>query len=447
MADYQIRTIKLKLILSAKDKVEKEAAWTRIHQILNDAWRAANWVISGQAINDQLIRRVYARKKIDPKNLEDVSEVEAALFSKDGFMGTKRQATTERDMKAEFPSLPSCVSNTLNQIVVSSYNNEKSDVMMGRRSLRTYRQGMPVPIAKRAIVIEPGEKEYVIIWKLNRVEQIRFDIFFGRDRANNRLTIHRIVDGANDYGSPSLKYKDKSLYLLLPVKEPVKNMELDPGKAIGVNLGIIVPAYVVADNGLARRSIGSASDFFRVRRAMQDRFRRLQSALALVNGGKGRKKKLRAMERLKEKEKNFARQYNHAISKAIVDFAVKHRCGMIKLELLEGYGDDHKNDLLLRNWSYFELHSHVQYKAKRVGAAVVFTDPYRISQTCSSCGHYAEGQKRSATKFECENCGAQLDANYNAALNNARSKKIVTKKEECEYHAKFNKPAGPTAAG
>ena len=73
MPKYHIRTIKLKLTVIAEDKKQ---AWKRIRQIMNDAWKAANWISSGQYLNDQLIRRIYSRRKINTQDEDAVRAVE-----------------------------------------------------------------------------------------------------------------------------------------------------------------------------------------------------------------------------------------------------------------------------------------------------------------------------------------------------------------------------------
>jgi hypothetical protein len=191
MAKFHTRTIKLKLRVADEDKA---ASWKCIRQISNDAWRAANWIAVGQLLNDQLVRRIYARLKIDPKDLDEVAKVEKEFQQ---FFGTKRQATTERDIKEAFSDLPPCVTNPLNQIVVQSYNKEKREMLSGNRSLRTYRKGMPIQTTKLAIEFydSDDDKDHFFRWKLGRKEQINFGILYGRDRANHRLTISRILQG------------------------------------------------------------------------------------------------------------------------------------------------------------------------------------------------------------------------------------------------------------
>jgi len=429
MAKYHTRTIKLKLNVTNEDR---KSAWKRIHQITNAAWRAANWIASGQYLNDQLVRRIYARKKIDPKDEKAVQNVEEQFKE---FFGTKRQATTERDIKQAYPDLPPCITNPLNQVVVASYAKEKRDMLSGQRSLRTYRKGMPVTTTKVSIEFsEKEERKHVVTWKLGRNEHIDFEIYYGRDRANNRLTVQRIVEGKDDYSAPQIQLKERDLFLLLPVKEPEKNLDLDPQLAVGVDLGLTVPAYVALSEGPARRAIGSKDDLLRARMQMQSRTRRLQRSVKSSLGGKGREKKLKALTRIKDKENNFVKSYNHYVSKEIVGFAIKNRAGVIKMEMLEGFGAEEKQAFVLRNWSYFTLQTMVKYKAERAGIKIVMVDPYHTSRICSSCGHYEEGQRKSQTEFVCAKCGEEIQADYNAALNIAHSDKIVTKKEQCEYY-------------
>lgn len=441
---FNSRTIKLKLRVLGDSPEEKKEAWKRIRQITDDAWRAANWIASGQYLNDQMIRRVYARKKIDPKS--DMEAVQAVEAEFERFFETKRQATTERDIKAKFPSLPPCVTNPLNQVVFASYKAEKPDLLMGNRSLRTYRKGMPVTTTKPSLAIGSENGDHQILWKLSRSDHLKFGIFYGRDRANNRLTVQRIIDGENDYSASQIQLKDRDLFVLLVVKEPMRGKELKDDLSVGVDLGVAIPAYVALSDGPQRMAIGSKEDFLKTRTQMQARMRRLQRSVVSAHGGRGRKRKTKAIEQLKLKERNFARSYNHMISKKIIDFAVKNRAGAVKMEMLEGFSAEERNSFILRNWSYFELQSMFEYKAKREGIKVVKIDPYHTSQTCSKCGHFESGQREDRESFKCASCGEKLHADYNAALNIARSKKIVTKKEQTEYH-KHIKTAGPTAEG
>ena len=443
MTKLHTRTIKLKINVVGEDRKE---SWKRVRQISNDGWKAANWIASGQYLNDQLIRRIYARRKIDAKENKDAVEKVEKEFKE--FFGTKRQATTEKDVKEAYPDLPSCVTNPLNQVVVASYNKEKGDMLSGNRSLRSYRKGMPVTVTKKSIEFSKDDNDkHFIKWKLGRNEAVNFNIYYGKDKANNRLSIADIITGELDYSAPQIQLKDRDLFLLLPVKDPEQELKLNPELSLGVDLGIAVPAYIALSKGPQKRAVGFKDDFLRMRLQMQNRRRHLQRSLKFAGGGKGRQKKLKALERIKDKERNFARMYNHFLSREIVDFTIKNKAGVIKLEMLEGFGKEEQQAFVLRNWSYFELQTMIQYKAKRVGIVVVKIDPYHTSQTCSACENYEKGQ-RDGRDFKCKKCGEKFDADYNAALNIARSDKVVTKKEQCQFYklqaeAKNNKEESP----
>lgn len=49
----------------------------------------------------------------------------------------------------------------------------------------------------------------------------------------------------------------------------------------------------------------------------------MKHTLNFAAGGHGRKKKMKAMDRLSKRERNFVKTYNHYVSKNVVDFAVK----------------------------------------------------------------------------------------------------------------------------
>jgi transposase len=79
---------------------------------------------------------------------------------------------------------------------------------------------------------------------------------------------------------------------------------------------------------------------------------------------------------------------------------------------------DHGNDRIKRqmhNRAFRELQEMVAYKAAEYGIRVEDVDPAFSSQTCSKCGHQSSTNRDSDTGwFECNNCGHELDGDYNA---------------------------------
>jgi len=419
-----VRVIRLKACIIGENKTEKE---NQLMSINNNVWKAANEIINGQFLNDELINKIKSRSN-KTNNKAEIEKKFKEVF------GTKPDATTERDIKARFPELPSCVTNSLNRIVTSYYKKDRKNVSQGLRSVRSYKKGMPIPVAKQSAKFYENNNKYFFKLTIARNEHIEFKIILGKDKINHCLTLKKILSNKIDYCIPNIQIKNKSIYLIIPVKDPVKTKPLDPSLSVGVDLGISIPAYLGLSKGTIKKRIGSIDDFFKVRLQFQNRLSQLQKRLVSTNGGRGRKKKLKALGQLKEKEANFARSYNHFLSREIIRFALKQNAGVIKLEMLEGFGSRNKKDFILRNWAYFSLQKFISYKAEQVGIKVVKVDPYHTSQTCSLCGHYEKKQRINQSTFICNKCGATLNADYNAAVNIAKSKKIVDRKEQCQFY-------------
>jgi len=501
-----MRTVKLELWPYGQEKTDRTNVWKRTRELSKITFKAANHVVNSlyytdlyqmkeKALYDNTdkIKRKYELKRNKEKIEKQLDELKEQKKSKEELKPLRDEvaniktelesvneeikkiekialdkfknqfqvgpsAFSERRVKEEISDIPSCISNILVNNINGVYQKEKYEVFNGKKTLRTYRNEIPMPIQKARISFytavvkddEGKEHERVFIdWKVQRGEKLTYQIFFGRDKANNRYTIDKLLDGSLRYGAPSLHLKtkengDTKIFLYLPVDDSEKITTLDSKKSVGVDLGMAVPA--VCTSGKSYKYIGSINDFLRIRTGLQNRKRRLQKDLAMVSGGKGRKKKLQALNRIEGKERNFVRQYNHTVSKKVVDFAIQQNAGVIKLEFLKGFGDERntKKDFVLRNWSYFELQTMIEDKAKRLGITVVKVDPYHTSQICAECGHYEEGQRVNQSQFvcknpECKNYGKSVNADINAAKNIAVSDKIVTSKDQCQYYIEKKK--------
>ena len=273
--------------------------------------------------------------------------------------------------------------------------------------------------------------DVVIKWvKAHWKNGIEFNVVTGsKNFKENTLelltTLDRVINGTYKVCQSELKF-DKNNNLILNLTLDIPNeLSYQPieGRTLGVDLGIATPAYVcLSDDTYIRKGIGSIDDFLKVRTQFQKRRRVLNQSLVMAKGGKGRKKKLKALESFKEKERNFAKTYNHQLSHEIVKFAKNHKCEFINLEKLtkEGF-----NNRILRNWSYYELQSMIKYKAEREGIKVRYVNPAYTSQKCSKCGHIDKANRQTQSRFKCVGCDFELHADHNASINIARSEEFV----------------------
>lgn len=124
-----------------------------------------------------------------------------------------------------------------------------------------------------------------------------------------------------------------------------QNPEVKSGSAImGVDLGIKCPAVAVMSDETVR-FYGNGRQNKYVRRRLAKRRKKL-----------GKAKKLHAIKKSKNKEQRWMKDQDHKISRAIVNDAIAHGVGIIKLESLSGIRasarKSRKNNHSLHNWSF-----------------------------------------------------------------------------------------------
>lgn len=262
---------------------------------------------------------------------------------------------------------------------------------------------------------------------------VTFKLYIGNPHKSWKLRedLRKIFEEEYKVCGSSIQLKDDGKIMLnLAIEVPnVEHKDLDENIVIGVDLGLAIPAVCGINNSDYYKMIGTKDEFLRIRTKIKRELDRYKSNLKIARGGKGRKKKLKAIEKnekLSLRESNFATTYNHYISRQVVDFALENHAKYINIENLKGIKT---NKFILRNWSYHQLQQFITYKAKRHGIEVRKINPYHTSQICSKCGHWEEGQRIDQKTFRCKKCGFEENADVNAARNIANSTDFVGDKD------------------
>lgn len=296
----------------------------------------------------------------------------------------------------------------------------KNGMAKGERTSTNYKRTFPLITRGRNLTFYEQDGDIFIKW----VNKIVFKVVFNARKENTlelQHTLQKVINGEYKLSQSSLEFdRNNNLILNLTIDIPFKQEDnLIKDRVLGVDLGVKYPAYVcLNDDTYKREHIGEALELIKQREQYQARRRRTQQQLKNVKGGKGRHKKLKNLDRLSDCERNFAKTYNHMISKRIVEFAKKHKCEYIHLEKLTKDGFD---NTILRNWSYYELQQMIEYKADRLGIKVRYVNSAYTSQTCSRCGNIDKENRQTQETFVCTKCGFKLNADHNAAINIARS--------------------------
>ncbi|MBI4450995.1 IS200/IS605 family element transposase accessory protein TnpB, partial [Candidatus Woesearchaeota archaeon] len=167
------------------------------------------------------------------------------------------------------------------------------------------------------------------------------------------------------------------------------------------------------DLGIRSLAVTSDSRFFHSPQVkiIKRKFKFLRSKLQ----AKGTRASKRLLRKISGRETRYMTWVNHNVSKTIVKSCTKDS---IVLEDLKGIRKQRRGRVLnwwISNWSFNQLQSFIEYKAKRQGIQVLRVKAYYTSQLCHKCGTIGA---RLAGSFTCHSCGfVRFSADLNAARN------------------------------
>lgn len=310
--------------------------------------------------------------------------------------------------------------------VQSDYSTAiRNGLMKGERTIPAYKRTCPLIVRGVALKFSKEEDGYY----LGFVNKIKFKIVTGSGGKNNYYIKNLMEDICNE--NPDYKVCDSSilvdgkniiLNLTVSKQKEAPEYKAEPNIKMGIAMGYTQPLTVCISNGEQDEyiSFGDALELESRRMAIQETYHRLQAQCADAKGGRGRGHKLKALANLKNYEKNMVRTYNHAMSKAIVDCAKEHNVGQI---IIESVSKERISEVMLRNWSYHQLQSFIDYKAKMLGDITVsVSDDKSIYNVCSSCGCVLEDSDIEKNHellqgFTCSGCGKKITYSENKARN------------------------------
>jgi len=130
---------------------------------------------------------------------------------------------------------------------------------------------------------------------------------------------------------------------------------------------------------------------------------------------KHKKNEFKKKHRLTNKQFNWQTNYNHMLSKQLIDYLLNQEIGVLALEKLKG---NHLSNKKFRKhpWAFKQLLNFINYKAIAQGIKVINVDPAYTSQTCNCCGSKEKSNRKNRSNFSCT-CGNIMHADINAARN------------------------------
>jgi IS605 OrfB family transposase len=196
---------------------------------------------------------------------------------------------------------------------------------------------------------------------------------------------------------------------------------LDPERIAGVDLGIIFPFAVVADEGsllVSGRALRAES---RLQLADAKARRRAVARRAPGKGQRGSRRWRKYRARTKVLESRHHRrlaQARHEAAKTVVDFAREHRIGRLVVGDPRGVLDRDagvRQNLATRNWRVGQLIRVLGDKARAAGIEVATVDERATSSTCPRCR--SKVGKPKGRNFSCPNCALAAHRDLVGAIN------------------------------
>jgi len=355
-------TRKVQLLVDLPTQEERKEALDTPYRWQNRCFRAANLIVSHLYVQEHIKEFFYLSEGIKYKLADEKKE-------EYGILQRSRINTTYRVVSNRFKvEIPTNILSCLNNALITSFNKNRPEYWKGERSLKNFRRDMAFPFGLEGISgFSYNDEKRAFCFRLF---QIPFKTYLGKDHADKRVLLERVLKGETKLCTSHIKLKDGKIFWL-PVFEIKKEKQSLRLEVIAeASLSLEYPIVVKTVN--TRLTIGTREEFLYRRLAIQAALKRAQTGATYSKSGKGVKRKLKAVDRLRKAESNYVSHRIHVYSRRLIDFCIKHQTGtLILLNQEDKIGIAKEEEFVLRNWSYYELMTKIKYKAEKVGIEII----------------------------------------------------------------------------
>ena len=318
-----------------------------------------------------------------------VSEI---AFQEQEFRSYPLHHLTYQKIREEF-NLPSQYAISVISTVADAYKTEMTKSTKEKRELSQckWKKHSAIALDTRLLSYFPDKKE-VTLRSLDK-------------RLKLGLVIHNQKQFDSRKGEAKLIYNQGKFYLAQTI-----DIKLEEKKEINDYLGV--------DLGIVRIASDSDGNYYSGEEIEKKRIKYSNHRQSLK--GKKTASSRRRLKKIGNKEARFRKDINHKISKQLVEKAKDTSRG-IAMESLQQFFKKETVRKSYRNqrssWSFYQLRTFVDYKAKLAGIPVILVDPRNTSKMCSKCGYIDDANRKDQAHFVCQFCGFAANADFNASLN------------------------------
>lgn len=345
-------TRKIQLLFDC-EKSELKAMYEKWYNWQHIVHRAANWIATNHYIQDNVKDLFYFTDDVKVK-LGDVKK------DADGILTMSRDNTTYQVLSKAFKGeCPMGMLSGLNMVIASTYKKESQDVRYGKKSLRTYRGNIPMPVRRGDIAnfekLEDGNYRF-------HVYGTWFKTWFGKDLSGNELIMDMAMDGKYKLCDSSISIRKNKIFFNAVFSFEKQDVKLDKDREMIVRLSANAPLeFSFRQNDY---TIGDRMEYEhrleQIRRARQ----RAVISSRYNKKGKGRKKRLEHVDRYTDYALNYINNRLHNYTAKLIDFALKLKCGTITLAPVD---DALAETYVFPAWSYNGLSDKLKYKCAKFG--------------------------------------------------------------------------------
>lgn len=343
-------------------KEERKEAVSKLRQWRNRSYRAANLIASHLYVQEMIQDFFYLSEGVKYRLADEKK-------SENGILQYSRIGATCRMVSDRFKGeIPTDILASLNNTILSTFNKNKSEYWEGLRSVDNFKRDMAFPFRPRDIRRLSYDEEKKTFYF--RFFKIPFKTYLGRDFTDKQKLLERLLKGDIKLCTSHIQLKGKKIFWLATFEIEKEKHCLKPDIIAEASLSLEYP--IVVKSGKAKLTIGSREEFLYRRLAIQASLIRAQVGATYCKSGKGRKRKIKAVNKFHGVESNYVSHRMHEYSRRLIDFCVKHQAGtLILLNQEDKIGIAKKEEFVLRNWSYYELMTKIKYKAEKAGIELI----------------------------------------------------------------------------
>lgn len=228
---------------------------------------------------------------------------------------------------------------------------------------------------------------------------------YTNDDLKIRFKRHKIKYNFDKVTGFSISKENNKYYISFTFHTEIKSKETSD--VVGIDLGI--KDFVICSDGVTYENKRFLEKSLRKLKIFQRSLSRKQK------GSHNREKQRLKVSRLHKKVRNQRNDYQHKVSREIVD---KYRTICLETLKVKNMVKNKKLAKCISDVSWSSFISKLEYKvAENQGYLVKIDTYYPSSKTCSNCGCVKEELKLSERTYNCNECGFSIDRDLNASIN------------------------------